>query len=74
MIERNERPSPELIEAVSDARVEFIEIVYPKLFGEEEMGDTSRDFSPAEITEILCLHEEYLASKGLLRAITDKEE
>lgn len=51
---------------ISDSRGEFIEEVYPKLFGEEEMGDPAREFEPAEITAILVAYEAKLATDGLL--------
>lgn len=59
---------------VGETRGEFIENVYPKLFGEEEMGDVSREFRPSEITAILVAYESRLASNGLLKIVQQREQ
>lgn len=60
-------PRDERMEQVSLARGKFIEEKYGFLFGEEEMGDPSREFTPEELTTILMAYESLLAREGLLK-------
>lgn len=61
------------IEQIIESRVEFIDKIYPGIFGEDEMGDPSVELEPKDITGILAAYESHLALNGLLN-ITNKEE
>lgn len=50
------------------ARHEFTARIFPTIFGEEEMGDVAKEFTPSEITTILMAYEHELAANGLFRA------
>lgn len=62
---------------VALVRSEFIHVMYPRLFGDEEMGDGAEVFTPSDLTAVLVAYEGLLGSRGLLRATqlpqTDKE-
>ncbi len=57
-----------------EARGEFIEKMYPALFGPEEMGDVAGTFEPSDITGILVAYEQCLAANGLLKIVDIEKE
>jgi hypothetical protein len=57
------------LEELTLARSRFIEDVYPRLFGNEEMGDPAAEFTTDELTAVLVAYEGRLASEGLLKVI-----
>lgn len=62
----HERPTTHNEEKLYEARFIFTEHFYPQLFGDEEMGDAARTFTPSEITAILAQYEDYLKASGLI--------
>lgn len=53
-------------EQLGIARGSFIELIYPEIFGPEEMGDPSASLSPEELTGLLAAYEQHLNGHGLL--------
>ncbi len=54
---------------LAHARSVYIEAVYPKLFGDEEMGDAVRQFTPSEVTALLAKYEACLVHHGLVKPV-----
>ncbi len=58
--------NPDKVERLGEARGQFIEKHYPRIFGEEEMGDPSSVITPQELTTLLAMYELHLNQAGLL--------